>query len=212
MTPLKELEQAVMDCKPDEMLEKTKRARETGAPVHDIINDALVAGLGVVGDRFVKGIYFLPELLVAGQGVQAAIDYLEPFMEVTQENQKGKFLMGTVKGDVHDIGKNIVIMMLKCNGWEVTDMGVDVSPEKFCEAIEGGDYDIVGLSALLTMTTPSVTATIRAIKEAGLRSKVKIMIGGAVIDQAFCDTCGADAFGKDAWDAVRKADTLLAYA
>ena len=130
-------------------------------------------------------------------------------MEITEENKKGKFLMGTVKGDVHDIGKNIVIMMLKCNGWEVTDLGVDVGPEKFCAAIDEGDYD-VGLSVLLTMTMPAVTSTTEAIQEAGLRDKSRIMIGGAVVDQKFCEACGADAFGKDAWDAVRKADLLLA--
>lgn len=212
MSILKQLEEAVISCRPDDMLENTKKAREEGLPVDEIIKDGLVAGLGGVGDRFVEGTYYLPELLVAGQGVGAAIDYLEPYMEVSEEDKKGKFLMGTVKGDVHDIGKNIVIMMLKCSGWDVTDLGVDVGPEKFCAEIETGEYDIVGLSVLLTMTMPAVTSTIETINEAGLRDKAKIMIGGAVVDKAFCEKCGADAYGKDAWDAVRKANELLACA
>jgi 5-methyltetrahydrofolate--homocysteine methyltransferase len=121
----------------------------------------------------------------------------------------GKFLIGTVKGDIHDIGKKIVIMMLKGNGWEVTDLGVDVPPEKVCEAIKNGDYDIFGMSTLITVTMPAARETINAIEKAGLRKKLKIMIGGAPVTQEFADKIGADGYAKDASEAVAKALRLL---
>jgi 5-methyltetrahydrofolate--homocysteine methyltransferase len=121
----------------------------------------------------------------------------------------GRYLIGTVKGDIHNIGKNIVIMMLKGTGWEVTDLGVDVAPETFCSAIREGAYDILGISTLITVTMPAARQTVEAITEAGFRDKIKIMIGGAPVTQEFADMIGADAYAIDAWEAVTKAKDLL---
>jgi len=132
------------------------------------------AGIRGAGDLFSKGDYYLPELLLAGKAMQTAVEEIGPaFLEVKKDFQIGKFLIGTVKGDIHDIGKNIVIMMLKANGWEVTDLGVDVSPDKVCAAIKEGKYDVFGMSTLLTVTMPGARDTIDAIKKAGLRDKIK---------------------------------------
>ena len=138
-----------------------------------------------------------------------AVDIIQPLLGEGAGSHTGRYLIGTVKGDIHDIGKNIVVMMLKGNGWEVTDLGVDVPPAKICEAIQNENYDIFGMSTLLTVTMPSAAETIDAIKEAGLRDKIKIMIGGAPVTQEFADRIGADEYAKDAWEAVTKAKNLL---
>jgi 5-methyltetrahydrofolate--homocysteine methyltransferase len=121
----------------------------------------------------------------------------------------GKYLIGTVKDDMHDIGKTIVIMFLQAHGWEVCDLGVDVPPEKFCDEVKKGDFDILGLSALLTITMPNMEKTISALKNAGLRDKVKVMVGGVSLNQDYADQIGADAYGKDAVDTIRKAKQLI---
>lgn len=209
MQVLENVQEAVVSLKMNDVIQLTRNAHEQGVAPAMIIQDALIPGIREVGERFAAGTYFLPELLVAGQSVQQAVDYLEPFVEVNEENPAGRFLIGTVKGDIHDIGKNIVAMLLKCNGWQVEDAGVDVDAAEFCRLVSEGDYDIVGLSALLTMTMPAMEGTAKALEEAGLRNKVKLMIGGAPITREFADRIGADAFGKDAWDAVAKAGELL---
>ncbi|TES87452.1 MAG: cobalamin-binding protein, partial [Dehalococcoidia bacterium] len=121
----------------------------------------------------------------------------------------GRYVIGTVEGDLHDIGKNIVVLMLEGNGWEVTDLGIDITPARFCEEIKKGSYDILGLSALLTFTMPKMPETINILKEAGLRDKIKVMVGGAPLNQSFADQIGADAFARDAVEAVTKAKSLL---
>lgn len=198
-----------MGLKMDEVNQLTRDAREQGVPPAQIIQDALILGIREVGEKFAAGTYYLPELLVAGQSVQQAVDYLEPFVETKDESTAGRFLIGTVKGDIHDIGKNIVAMLLKCNGWQVDDAGVDVDSDKFCQLVSEGNYDVVGLSALLTMTMPAMEETVKALEEAGLRERTRLMIGGAPLTQEFADKIGADAFGRDAWDAVAKAGELL---
>ncbi len=209
MQLLGELRQAVLDLKMDEVDRLTRTAHKEGASPEQIIEEALIEGIRKVGDLFADGKYFLPELLVAGQAVQAAIAYLEPYVVNAEQTSSGKFLIGTVKGDIHDIGKNIVTMMLKCNGWQVEDAGVDVDSDTFCRMVAEGDYDIVGFSALLTMTMPALKETVAALNEAGLRDKTRVMIGGAPLTQEFADEIGADAFGRDAWDTVNKAAELL---
>jgi len=206
---LSELKQAVLDLKMDEVDRLTRAAHEQGVKPEQIIQEALVEGIREVGDLFARGEYFLPELLVAGQSVQAALSFLEPYVVNAQQASAGKFLIGTVKGDIHDIGKNIVTMLLRCNGWQVEDAGVDVDSGTFCRLVAEGDFDIVGLSALLTMTMPALKETVAALDEAGLRDKTRIMIGGAPLTQEFADEIGADGFGRDAWDAVNKAADLL---
>ena len=188
----------------------TTKAIEDGIPIKQIIREGLVSGIQVVGELFGKGEYYLPELLVSGKAMQSTLAVIEPVLAETGESfHVGNFLIGTVRGDLHDIGKNIVVMMLKGNGWKVTDLGVDVSPEKFCAALKEGDYDIFGMSALLTVTLPAAAETVEAIRSAGLRDNIKIMIGGAPVTPEFCHKIGADEYARDAWEAVTKARDLI---
>ena len=165
-----------------------------------------------VGNQFEEEEIFLPELIGSAETVKAVIDeVLDPAIRASGEEKKsrGKIVIGTVESDVHSIGKNIVAMMMKGNGWEVTDMGVDVSPEEYCSAIEKNDCQILGLSSLLTTTMPSTVKTINALKAAGLRSKVKIMVGGAPTTQEWANKIGADGYAPDASSAVRVAKVLI---
>lgn len=194
---LEELSRAVVAGDIDVAEGLTKKAIASNIPVADILNTGLVPGLRQVGELFEKGEYYLPELIVSGDAVVRALEYLEPMMGKEGGLYMGKYLIGTVQGDVHDLGKNIVIMMLRGNGWQVTDLGVDVSPEEFCSAVSGGDYNIIGLSSLLTMTMPNAARTIEAMKAAGLRDKVKVMVGGAPTTAEWAGKIGADAHAKD---------------
>ena len=206
---LENLKKAITSYEREKAANLTKTALEQGILPKDVIQKALVPGIKIVGERFGRGEIFLPELLVAGKAIQQALNQVEPMLAPGELGSARKFLIGTVKGDVHDIGKNIVVMMLKSTGWEVTDLGVDVSPDQFCSSVKEGDYDIVGLSTLLTVTMPAAAETIEALKKAGLREKIKVMVGGAPVTQEFCEKIGADAFGTDAWEAVTKAQNLM---
>ena len=207
-----QLSKVVIEGDVPKTLELTKDAVKKGISIDEILKNGLIPGIRHVGDLFNKGEYYLPELVVSGKAVQSAVDYLHsinPDFDEEKMSNTGKFLMGTVKDDIHDIGKNIVVMMLKSSGWRVTDLGVDVAPQQFCDEVKNGDYHILGMSVLLTMTMPSAGKTIEALKDAGLRDKIKIIIGGAPVTQEFADEIGADAYGKDGWDAVIKAESLL---
>ncbi len=184
-------------------------ALKAGIQPNDILKKGLFPGIRKVGELFNAGEYYLPELIVSGKTMQAAVNHLNPFIDRKSSQKVGKYVIGTVTGDVHDIGKNIVIMMLRSNGWEVTDLGVDIAPKQFCEAVKNADFDILGLSALLTTTMPVLDQTIEALEHAGLRDRIKIMIGGAPVTQKYADKIGADAYGSDAWEAVTKAEALL---
>ncbi len=184
-------------------------ALKEGIQPNDILRKGLFPGIRKVGELFNAGEYYLPELIVSGKTMGAAVNHLNPFIDKQSSQKVGKYVIGTVTGDVHDIGKNIVIMMLKSNGWEVTDLGVDIAPQQFCEAVREWDFDILGLSALLTTTMHVLDETIKALEDAGLRDKIKIMIGGAPVTQKYADKIGADAYGSDAWEAVTKAEALL---
>ena len=197
MVDFEKLSQAVVAGDIDTAEKLTKEALEEKVPVNDILNRGLVPGLQQVGELFEKGEYYLPELIVSGDAVARALEYLEPMMGKEGASYMGRYLIGTVQGDIHDLGKNIVIMMLRGNGWEVTDLGVDVSPEEFCSAVSGGDYHVVGLSSLLTMTMSNAGRIIEALKEAGLRDKVKVMVGGAPTTAEWAAQIGADAHAKD---------------
>jgi len=203
------LSKAVIEGDADMTIDLTNSAIKDGIPAEDILKKGLIPGIRIVGEFFNNGKYFLPELIVSGKAMQEAVDHLNPLFSKGRASDAGKFLIGTVKGDAHDIGKNLVIMMLKNNGWDVTDLGVDISPEQFCSAVKEGDFDVCGISALLTMTMPSAAETIKVLEEAGLRDKVKVMIGGAPVTQEYADQIGADAYGSDAWEAVTKAERLL---
>ena len=207
---LERLRKATIEGKSDEAVRLTKEAIQQKLSAHTILGECLMPAIGTVGKLFGNGEYYLPELLRAGKAMQLAVGEIEPLLTGGGSNlQLGKYLIGTVKGDIHDIGKNIVIMMLKGTGWEVTDLGIDVAPERFCSAIKEGDYDICGMSTLVTVTMPAARQTVEAITEAGFRDKIKIMIGGAPVTQEFADKVGADEYARDAWEAVTKAKDLL---
>lgn len=203
------LRKAIVEGGARKTVELTKAAIKEEISANDILHKALVPGIREIGELFGKGECYLPELIVSGKAMEAAIEQLEPLFGKGESFDTGRFLIGTVKGDVHDIGKKIVTMMLKGNRWKVTDLGVDISPEQFCKAVREGNYNILGMSALLTTTMPNAASTIRSLEDAGLRNKIKVIVGGAPVTQEFADKIGADAYGKDAWDAVIKAEKLL---
>ncbi len=175
----------------------------------NILTNGMIAAMNEVGRRFEAGDYYVPEMLVAASAMQAALSLLKPRLIASDVKSTGKVAIGTVKGDLHDIGKNLVALMLEGAGFEIKDLGVDVSPEKFIEAISAGDVNIVALSALLTTTMPNMKTTIETIQQAGMRDKVKIMIGGAPVTQHYADEIGADAFAADASSAVSAARELV---
>lgn len=209
MVNLDELSKAVVEGDGRMVLELTRKALDAKVPANKILDEGVIPGLQKVGDLFGAGEYFLPELLVSGKAVLEALEILEPELIKADIPPKGRFLIGTVKGDVHNIGKNIVAMMLKGNGWKVTDMGLDISPEVFCSEVEKGNYDILGMSSLLTMTMPGAAETIEALKKAGLRDKIKVMVGGAPTTQEWADKIGADGYGSNGPEAVRVAAALI---
>ena len=174
-----------------------------------MLYDALIPSLEEVGARFERGDYFVPEMLIAARAMQGALDILRPLLAETGAQQVGTFLMGTVKGDVHDIGKNLCNIMLEGAGFTVIDLGVNVAPEKFVEEIEKNAPDIVGMSAFLTTTMPMFKANINAIEKAGIRDKVIVMVGGAPVTQEYADAVGADGYSADASSAVKKAKALI---
>jgi 5-methyltetrahydrofolate--homocysteine methyltransferase len=190
--------------------ERTRAVIDANVPPEEILDHGLVAGLQIVGERFEAGEAFLPELLMSGEAMKGAMELLRPLLARNPGGGfKGRAAIGTVQGDVHDIGKNILVMMLEGNGWEVTDLGVDVAPEAFCSAVEANEFQILGLSALLTTTMPNQQRTIEALEAAGVRQKVKVAVGGSVVTQEFADRIGADCFASDAVEAVRKFAQLV---
>ncbi len=180
-----------------------------GMNPESILYDALIPSLEEVGARFERGDYFVPEMLIAARAMQGALDILRPLLAETGVVQVGTFLMGTVKGDVHDIGKNLVNIMLEGAGFTVIDLGVNVAPERFIEKILEVNPDIVGFSAFLTTTMPMFKANINAIDKAGLRDKVIVMVGGAPVTQEYATAVGADGYAADASTAVRLAKELI---
>jgi methylmalonyl-CoA mutase cobalamin-binding domain/chain len=174
-----------------------------------MLYDALIPALEEVGARFERGDYFVPEMLIAARAMQGALDILRPLLAETGTEMVGTFLMGTVKGDVHDIGKNLCNIMLEGAGFTVIDLGVNVAPEKFVEAIGEHQPDVVGFSAFLTTTMPMFKANINALEKAGIRDQVIVMVGGAPVTQEYADAVGADGYSADASSAVKKAKALI---
>jgi 5-methyltetrahydrofolate--homocysteine methyltransferase len=185
-------------------------ALEAKVPAGDILHKACIPAMGEVGRLFEAGEKFVPEMLISARAMQAGMNLLQPYLAEANVKSAGKVLMGTVAGDLHDIGKNLVGMMLKGAGFEVVDLGSDVSPQKFVEAVKVHQPQAIGLSALLTTTMPSMKRTIEALQAAGLREQVKVLIGGAPITQDFADEIGADGYAPDASSAARKAKELMA--
>ena len=176
----------------------TKQALDDGFHANTILDDGLIAGMAIVGIKFRDNIIFVPEVLVAARAMKAGMTHIEPILSASGIEPMGTVIMGTVKGDLHDIGKNLCIMMLRGAGFVVHDLGVDTKPDEFIDAVMEHGAEILGMSALLTTTMPNMGKTIEAFEEAGLRDTVKIMLGGAPLTQEFADDMGADAYGGNA--------------
>ena len=208
MADLKALADAIIKGDQNTAVEITKAALEEGTSAESVLNDGLIAGMEVIGARFKKNEVYIPEVLIAARAMKMAMEILEPELAKAGVQPRGKFLIGTVQGDLHDIGKNLVAMMLKGAGFEVVDIGVDISPEKFVEQAKETGAQVVGMSALLTTTMPSIEKTLNALKEAGV--PVKVMIGGAPVTQGYAEKIGADGYSPDAASAVDLAKNLVA--
>jgi 5-methyltetrahydrofolate--homocysteine methyltransferase len=190
--------------------ELVQDALDAGMAPSKVLNDALLVGMDKVGKDFKEGVLFVPEVMFAARAMQAGMTVLRPLLAETDIASSGKCLVGTVKGDLHDIGKNLVTMMLDGGGFEAIDLGIDLDPSVFVEAVREHKPDLVGMSALLTTTMVQMKATIDALEEAGLRDSVKIMIGGAPVTASFAEQIGADAYAPDAATAVELARELTA--
>ncbi len=188
---------------------QVKQAIEDGMDLVSILNDGMIAAMTEVGRRFGCGEYYVPEMLIAARAMQDGLALIKPHLMQADIKSAGKVVAGTVKGDLHDIGKTLVCMMLEGAGFEILDLGTDVSPEKFVETVRSANADILALSALLTTTMPSMQATIGALKNAGLRDKVKVIVGGAPLTEKYAQQIGADGFAPDAGRAVTLAKSLL---
>jgi len=187
----------------------TQQALLDGFDANTILDDGLIAGMAIVGIKFRDNIIFVPEVLVAARAMKAGMAHIEPILSAAGIEPIGTVVMGTVKGDLHDIGKNLCIMMLRGSGFTVHDLGVDTKPEEFIDAVLEHGAQVLGMSALLTTTMPNMGKTIDAFEESGLRVEVKIMVGGAPLSQEFADDMGADGYGKDAMDCVALARRLI---
>jgi 5-methyltetrahydrofolate--homocysteine methyltransferase len=206
---LEAIYQAVLEGDMDEAPVQVKAALEAGVPAGDILHKGCIAAMGEVGRLFEEGEMFVPEMLIAARAMQASMGVLKPHLAEGEIVSAGKVVIGTVAGDLHDIGKNLVGMMMEGAGFEIVDLGTDVASQAFVDAVREHEPDVVGMSALLTTTMPAMKATIEALTEAGLRDRVKVLIGGAPITQTFADQIGADGFAPDASSATRKAKALL---
>ncbi len=202
------LYESVLEGERDDTLEYVQKALDEGIAPETILNEGMIDAMKEVGQLFEEGEYFVPEMLIAARAMQGGLEILRPKLVASGIEPVGKVVLGTVKGDLHDIGKNLVGMMLEGAGFEVQDLGIDVASEAFIEAITD-DVDVVGLSALLTTTMPEMAATIKAIDEAGLRSKVKIMVGGAPVTSDYAKKIGADGYASDAGQAAALAQSFM---
>lgn len=212
MADLKEIAEALIAGNAPKVKELTHKALEEGIGAGIIIKDGLIAGMSVVGERFKKNEVYVPEVLIAARAMHAGLDILKPLLAEGELEPIGTFVIGTVKGDLHDIGKNLVSMMMEGAGFKVINLGVDISPDKFVEAVKEHKPDVVGLSALLTTTMTAMKDTIEALEAAGVRDQVKVIIGGAPVTQNYSDEIGADGYGPDASSAVDVAKALLGVA
>jgi len=206
---LEELQKAIIDGARETAVSKVQAALDAGLDAATILNEGMVSAMAEVGHLFEIGEYFVPEMLVSARAMQAGLNVLRPALVQAEVKAAGKVVIGTVKGDLHDIGKNLVAMMLEGASFEIIDLGTDVAPEKFVAAVQEHHPQLVGLSALLTTTMPYMAATIDALKAAGLRDKVKIMVGGAPVTDAFAREIGADGSAPDASQAAKLALALL---
>ncbi len=207
---LQALAEAIINGKRNDVVELTKKLIDAGVPAKQILDEGLISGMSVVGEKFKNGEYFVPEVLVAARAMKAAMELLRPLLAASDVEPIGTVVIGTVRGDLHDIGKNLVVMMLEGAGFRVVDLGVDVPAEKFIEAAKEHNANIVGMSALLTTTMTYMPEVIKALEAEGIRKQVKVIVGGAPVTQEWADQIGADGYAPDAASAVDKCKELLA--
>jgi 5-methyltetrahydrofolate--homocysteine methyltransferase len=207
---LKEIYDSIINANQVVTAAKVKEALEKGIDPGKILNEAMVPGMGEVGRLFEEGEYFVPEMLISARAMQAGMTVLKPSMVAANLKAVGKVVAGTVKGDLHDIGKNLVCMMLEGAAFEIIDLGSDVSPEKFVDTVKQTGANMIVMSALLTTTMPNMKVTIEMLKSAGLRDKVKVMVGGAPLTTKYAQDIGADGYAPDASRAVALAKSLAA--
>ncbi len=210
MADLQALADAIISGNRDDAKQLTEDALGEGTSPEQVLNEGLVAGMSVVGERFKNNEFYVPEVLIAARAMKESMAILSPKLIESGVEPEAKVAIGTVKGDLHDIGKNLVGMMLEGGGYGIIDLQVDVTPEQFLEAVQNEGASIIAMSALLTTTMPAMKDTITALEEAGVRDKVKVMIGGAPVTQKYADEIGADGYAPDAASAVDTAKELLA--
>jgi len=210
MSELSKITQTLMEGDGQTLVALVTQALEEGRTASEILNDELIGGMDMIGEKMGSGEMFIPEVLMAAHAMSGAVEILKPHLAEGESSSAGTIVFGTVKGDLHDIGKNLVVMMLESAGFEVIDLGVDVEPEIFIEAIKENKPNILGLSALLTTTMPMMKQTVESVEDAGIRENLKIMIGGAPVNQEFADEIGADAYAPDAGSASRMAKSMIA--
>ncbi len=214
MSIMEELSQSIIEGKADEIKDLVQKALDGGTAPEDVLDHGLMKGMGVVGKRFGEGDMFIPEVMLSARTMHAALGLLRPILEAQKKKlqMKGKIILGTVAGDIHDIGKSLVEMMFVAGSFEVIDLGINVTPQAFVEAVNKHEPDVVGMSALLTSTMPAMAETVEAIDNAGLRkdSRLKIIVGGAPITADYAVKIGADLYGENAVDAVELVEKALA--
>ena len=210
MADYEALKEAVIEGNAGRAKELTQLALDEGKGPQEVLDSALIPAMDVVGDKFSKQEFYIPEMLIAARAMQAGLALLKPLLAQSQSKPRGKVVIGTVKGDLHDIGKNLVGMMLQGGGFEVVDLGADVKPQRFVDAVAAEKPDFLMMSALLTTTMLSMRETIESLKAAGLRDAVRVGIGGAPVTQRFADEIGADFYASDATGAVSKTKELVA--
>jgi len=205
MSVLTEVSELLQKGKANEVKESVQKGLDEGLTAKAILEEGLMPGMAIIGDKFKKNEIYVPEVLIAARAMNAGIEVLKPHMTGADIINKGTVVIGTVKGDLHDIGKNLVKIMMEGKGLNVVDLGIDVAPEKFVEAAKEHSADLVACSALLTTTMTEMENVVKALKEAGLRDKVSVIIGGAPVTQSFCDSIGADRYAPDAASAADEA-------
>ncbi len=210
MTDLKQLYEAVVNGDAKTAQAITQQALAEGVDPLTLVNGHMVPAMDEVGRRFESNEYFVPELLISARAMKASLDIIRPLLTARGDQPAGRVAIGTVKGDLHDIGKNLVGSLLEGGGFEVIDLGVNVSPEKFIETVQSKNANIIAMSALLTTTMPAMRTTIDALKQAGIRDRVKVLVGGAPITQKYADEIGADGYSENAVGAVALAKKAVA--
>ena len=209
MSLLEQMSEGIIKGKAKEVKELVEKAVKENIPVADILNKGLLAGMSTIGERFKKNEVYVPEVLIAARAMKSGMEILKPLLAKAGVKPVGTVVMGTVKGDLHDIGKNLVCMMLEGAGFKVVDAGINVEPDKMVQLARENNANVIGASALLTTTMTNMKTVVEAVKAGGLAGKVKVMIGGAPVTQAFADEIGADGYASDAASAADVARKLV---